>query len=88
MKYKGFLIKPVYTIGSDFGVHKKTGGVYDIKSKSRKNIEYYEIIDPMENNEVWTTDFTQLECKNTIDKFLSKAGMKSNLKSEWDKLYK
>ena len=84
MRYKGFNIKAVYSVGSDFNINKD--GIEKTKRPSVKDIEYYEVLDPMEGNNRWLACTTQLEAKGDIDNFLNKVGMKSNLKSEWNKL--
>jgi hypothetical protein len=68
MKYKGFVIKPVYYCGSDFKV-LKDGTIKDRKPTS-KDIEYYEIID--DDGDRWIAENTIQECKDTIDAFLGK----------------
>ena len=81
MRYKGFIIKPVYTVGSDFTVTKNN----TIRNR-RPKIEYYEILDPMEDNNRWIAEDTVEQCKESIDSFLKKAGLRDNLKKSWDKL--
>ena len=84
MRYKGFNIKAVYACGSDFNINKE--GIESTRRPRRDDIEYYEVLDPMEDNNRWITCYTQKEAKRDIDKFLLSVGMKSNLKSEWKKL--
>lgn len=84
MKYKGFVILPSYTVGSDFKINKHNE-VIDRKP-TKKDIEYYVIYDPIENMNRWIAEFTVKECKHVIDNFLEAAKMKSNLQKEWDKL--
>ena len=84
MRYKGFIITPVYVIGSDFKV-LSDGRIKDRKPTS-KDIEYYEILDPVDNMDRWIAENTIAECKTTIDDFLAKVNMKDNTKASWDKL--
>jgi hypothetical protein len=84
MRYKGFIIKRVYSVGSDFTV--TSNNTIKNRRPKKEDIEYYEILDPMEDNNRWIAEDTVAECKESIDKFLKKVGMKDNLKSSWKKL--
>lgn len=86
MRYKGFVIKTVYAVGSDFSITKNN--TIRTRRRRKEDIEYYEILDPMEGNKRWIAEYTIAECKKAIDVFLNKAGMKDNLKKSWDKLDK
>lgn len=83
MNYRGFIIQPHYSVGSDFTV--KNGQVIDRKP-TKKDIEYYDILDPMEDMRKHCAESTLEECKETIDKLLKLLNMKSNLPCEWAKL--
>lgn len=84
MKYKGFIISPVYAIGSD--MRELACGRIVGRKPTSKDIEYYEILDPMEDMSRWIAEKTIPECKETIDSFLAKVGMKDNTKASWDLL--
>lgn len=77
MKYKGFVIEPSYLTGSDFKITKN--GILKERKPTSKDIEYYVIYDPINNMNKWIVEFTIKECKQTIDEFLTKTGMRSNL---------
>lgn len=83
MKYKGFIIEPSYYVGSDFTI--KNGKVIPRKP-TKKDIEYYNILDPMEGMKKYCAENTIQECKDEIDRLLLKLNMKSNSPSEWAKL--
>lgn len=72
MKYKGFVIQPVYYCGSDFVV-KEDGTIVD-RTPTRKDIQFWEILDPDDNCHRWIAEDTVQECKDTIDAFLTKIG--------------
>ena len=63
MKYKGYLITPVYLTGSDFRVLKN--GVVIDRNHTAKDIEYYEIIEKGTGN-LQGVEFTVPECKARI----------------------
>ncbi len=84
MKYKGFIIEPVYMAGSDFRI-TSDGRAVDRKPTS-KDIEFYEILDPMEDMECWIAKDSIKECKETIDNFLKNARMKDNKPETWELL--
>ncbi len=85
MRYRGFVIEPSYFVGSDFTL--KNGQV--IPRKPTKNdVEYYNILDPMENMRKYCAENTIAECKAEIDRLLQVLNMKSNAPSEWAKLDK
>ena len=85
MKYKGFIIEPHYTVGSDFTI--KNGEVVSRKP-TKNDIEYYNIFDPMENMCKYCAENTIAECKAEIDRLLKVLNMKSNTAGEWSKLYR
>ena len=85
MKYKGFIIEPSYYIGSDFTI--KNDAVIPRKPTS-KDIEYYNILDPMENMRKYCAENSIAECKAEIDRLLQVLNMKSNTPAEWAKLDK
>ncbi len=82
MKYRGFVIKPVYHICLRT---LKCGTVVD-KKPTKKDLSHYAILDPMYDMDRWICEDTKEECKETVDRFLAKVGMRSNAQSEWDKL--
>jgi len=84
MKYKGFLIKPSYTPGSHYRM-PNDGSIIDRKPTS-KDVEYYEIFDPMENDNRFMACDSIAECKQEIDSVLLKMNMKDNKQESWDKL--
>lgn len=84
MRYKGWVISKVYKTGSTFSINKD--GLVCGRKPKPCDVEYYEIKDPMDNYEVWVKEFTLQQCKDTIDAFLEKVGMKSNKQEDWDKL--
>lgn len=84
MKYKGFVIEPYYSVGSQ--IREFASGVMVDRKPTQKDIEGYNILDPMENGNRWGAENTISECKETIDRLLEKMGMKSNLPKEWAKL--
>ena len=67
MKYKGFVISPVYHIGSDFIV--KSDGTIKDRKPTYKDIDYYQISD---DDGDWVAENTINECKATIDAFIAK----------------
>lgn len=83
MKYKGFVIEPSYFVGSDFTI--KHGKVISRK-QTAKDIEYYNILDPMEDMKRYCAENTIQECKAEIDRLLLKLNMNSNSLSDWAKL--
>ena len=75
MKYKNFEIVPVYSLCADWKLDKNDCVVP--KRKSKKDIEYYQIID---NGRDWICENTIGECKHTIDRMLIILGTKVNTK--------
>jgi len=63
MKYKGYLITPVYFNGSDFRLLKD--GTVIRRNNTEKDIEYYEIIEQATGN-LQGVEFTVPECKARI----------------------
>lgn len=86
MKYKGFNILVHYCIAANWKLNKFDQVVNRIPKK--EDIEYYEVFDPMENNDRWIAENTIAQCKGTIDQFLLSVGMKDNTQCSWDKLEK
>lgn len=84
MNYKGFVIEPVYRVGSTFRILPNDRCV-DRKPTS-KDIEYYRVIDPMTNDFQAFGEDSITGCKQEIDRVLHNIGMKSNLPKEWTKL--
>lgn len=84
MKYKGFIIEPHYCAGSDFTINKQ--GEVKARKPTAKDIEYYNILDPMEGMKKHCAEFTIKECKETIDNLLLVLNMNSNSPSDWAKL--
>ena len=83
MKYKGFIIEASYSVGSDFII--KNGAVIP-RIPTKKDVEYYNVLDPMENMRKYCAENTIVECKAEIDRLLRVLNMKSNTPSEWAKL--
>lgn len=83
MKYKGFIIEPSYYVGSDFTI--KNGKIISRKP-TKKDIAYYNILDPMEDMKKYCAENTIQECKAEIDRLLLKLNMKSNSPSDWANL--
>lgn len=84
MKYKGFIISPVYSICADWDINKN-GLIYSKRPKV-KDIEYYEILDPMENGRRYCAENSIAECKAEIDRLLVILNMKDNTPASWVKL--
>ena len=84
MKYKGFIVSPVYYVTAGWDIDKN-GVVYD-KKKTAKDIEYYEILDPMENGKCHCAENSIAECKAEIDRLLLLLNMKDNTPASWAKL--
>ena len=84
MRYKGFILEKVYTIGSDFDY--TPNGKEKTRRPKKEDLLYINVLDPMEGNSKWIACDSIQEAKRDIDKFLLSVGMKSNLKSEWKKL--
>lgn len=83
MKYRGFVIIAHYATGSDFDI--KNGQIVT-RNPKKQDIEYYNILDPMENMRKHCAESTIVECKATIDALLLTLGMVSNSPKEWAKL--
>lgn len=83
MRYKGFVIEASYVVGSDFTI--KNGAVIP-RTPTKNDVEYYNILDPMENMRKYCAENTIRECKTEIDRLLQILNMKSNTPSEWAKL--
>jgi hypothetical protein len=88
MRYKGFIIQPVYNSvmrdGKLWDMDKQGRDVW--RNPRKSDIDYYEILDPMENDKRWVVEDSLIECKATIDAFLQKVGMKDNSPKSWAKL--
>ena len=76
MKYKGFIINPVYSLCADWRLDKH-GSVVAKQVKSA-DIEYYEVLDPIEGGTRFFAENTITECKLEINRILFKLGMKTN----------
>ena len=76
MKYKGFIINPVYSLCADWRLDKH--GSVVAKRVKRSDIEYYEVLDPIENGKRFFAENTITECKLEINRILFKLGMKTN----------
>lgn len=87
MRFKGFNIVPHYSVCADWKIAESTGGVVP-KSKSSEDIEYYEILDPINNDNRWIAEFTISECKETINQWLMSVNMKDNSPKSWERLEK
>ena len=76
MKYKGFIIEPVYFAGSDFTIKN---GIVKPRKQTKKDVEYYNIIDPFRGESYrHGAEFTIAECKQRIDALLSILGWTKN----------
>ena len=84
MEYKGFTITPSYVTGSDYRINKH-GQTVD-RNPTNKDIEYYELFDPMDNDSRFGAEYTIKECKQRIDDLLISIGMKDNKQATWDKI--
>ena len=84
MLYKGFIINPVYYVGSDFSIGSDDS--IKIKKPKSSDIEYYEVLDPMDNNSRYIVEFTIRECKLEIDRILKVLGLKDNTIESWNKI--
>lgn len=84
MKYKGFIINPVYSLCADWRLDKH-GSVVAKRVKS-SDIEYYEVLDPIEGGKRFFAENTIDECKSEINRILVKLGMKDNTRKSWDLL--
>ena len=84
MKYRGFVLEPEYNCCAHFRLFED-GRVVDRKPTS-KDIEWWNILDPMENMNRHEAEFDVHDCKKVIDSLLFKMGMESNLPKEWAKL--
>jgi hypothetical protein len=84
MRYKGFIIDPVYSACADWRL-TKNGAVVAKRVKS-SDIEYYEILDPIEGGKRFFAENTIAECKSEINRILAILGMKDNTQKSWDLL--
>lgn len=80
MKYKGFLIEPHYLI--DYKQNRVTGEYITVK----KDIDFFEIFDPIDGGKRFCAENTIKECKMTIDALLMKLGLNDNNPDTWAKL--
>ena len=83
MKYRGFVIVPHFAVGSDFNIRN---GSIIARNPTKKDIERYDVLDPMENMRKHCSENSVIECKAEIDRLLSILNMKSNNPREWAKL--
>ena len=84
LKHKGFDIKPSYSICADWKL-STLGEVVGCAPK-KDDIEWYDIFDPMCNDERWISCDTIRECKMLIDSYLEDVGMKDNTLASWNKI--
>lgn len=82
MKYRGFVIKPVFKTDC----RPSRDGSREWETFNTKIISHYKILDPVEGGRVWICEDTLPEAKRSIDQFLSSSNMKDNLLSSWEKL--
>ena len=82
MKYKGFIIQavPLFDYKPD---PKSRSGQY---KAVKVGVEYYEVLDPMDNNNRYFAEDTIALCKSEIDRILQVLGLKDNSKKSWDAL--
>ena len=66
MKYKGFILEPVYYVGSTFTIDKANSARG--RKPTSKDVEYWEIRDPDEGMSRHGAERTIKECKQRIDK--------------------
>jgi len=84
MKYKGFIIEAVYN-GDTF--RERKNGTWVERKPTYKDIEYYDVIDPMTPGSIRCMVFYTLqEAKTEILKLLAKMNMPDNSPKSWDKL--
>ena len=84
INYKGFTIEPSFCIGSDFIILKD--GTCKSRKQMSKDIEYWGIYDPMENNRRHGAEKTLKDCKERINNLLKEMGMEDNTLDSWKKL--
>jgi hypothetical protein len=84
MRYKGFIIHPVYSACADWRL-TKDGAVVAKRVKS-SDIEYYEVKDPIEGGKRFFAENTIAECKSEINRILAILGMKDNTQKSWNLL--
>lgn len=84
MRYKGFIINPVYSACADWRLDKHESVV--AKGVKSSDIEYYEVLDPIDGGKRFFAENTIAECKSEIDRILVILGMKDNTKKSWDSL--
>ena len=82
MKYKGFDIRPHYSMCADWDLDENDQVVG--RTPKEEDVEWYDIFDPMRNDERWISCDTIEECKVCIDRYLLKVDMKDNTQSSWD----
>ena len=82
MKYKGFDIKPSYSICADWRLDKHDQ-VVD-RTPRKEGVEWYDVFDPMCNGDRWISCDTIEECKAFIDSYLLKVNMKDNMPRSWN----
>jgi len=84
MNYRGFEIKPVYSLCADWKLDQHNRIVP--RNPKPSDIEYYEVLDPMEGHRRQMAESTITQCKQEIDKLLDKLGMKDNTAKSWESL--
>jgi hypothetical protein len=84
MRYKGFIINPVYSLCADWRLDKH--GSVVAKRVKPSDIEYYEVLDPIENGKRFFAENTIVDCQREINRILHNLGMKDNTQKSWDLL--
>lgn len=84
MLYKGFIIEPVYSVCANWRLNSED--VVVSKTPNSSDIEYYQVLDPMDSYKRFFAENTIRECKSEIDRILKVIGMKDNTQPSWDKL--
>ena len=84
MRYKGFIINPVYSLCADWRLNKH--GSVVAKRVKPADIEYYEVLDPIDGGKRFFAENTIVDCQREINRILVKLGMKDNTKKSWDLL--
>ena len=80
--YRGFHIRPHYSLCADWDVDRQNR-IVD-REPIADDISWYEVLDPMQNDDVWFSCITEAECKRLIDVYLKKVKMKDNKQATWD----
>lgn len=82
MNYKGYKIVPHY------GICLKSDGFegYVDRKPTSKDIEWYDVLDPMDNDKRAFAETDIKTCKAEIDRILGVIGMPDNKKATWEAL--